>query len=63
MALEAEAVEEKTTDYGISYQVEGMLQGINDRELGVTLVWFRRLADNRFYFVTLKPRQGGTDED
>jgi hypothetical protein len=25
--------------------------------LSVTLIWMRRSVDNRFYFVTLKPRK------
>lgn len=31
------------------------MQGVNNQELFVTLVWFQRLSDNRFYFITLKP--------
>ncbi|MCC6803094.1 MAG: hypothetical protein IT319_09435 [Anaerolineae bacterium] len=58
-----EAAEDKATEYGTSYLVEGDLQGANDRRLPVVLVWFQRLADGRYYFVTLKPGKGVSSED
>lgn len=58
LADQAEAVIEKTNEYGTSFQVKGVLQGINAHDLSVILVWFQRSSDNLFYFVTLKPDQG-----
>jgi len=62
LADKVEAVEEKTTEYGTSYQVGGELYGVNDRGISVVLVWFQRSLDQKFYFVTLKPGKGVTDE-
>ena len=58
LADRGEARFEKTTEYGTSFQVKGVLQGVNAHDLPVVLVWFQRSADNLFYFVTLKPDQG-----
>lgn len=55
---QAEASVDQTTEYGTSYLVEGELKGLNNRNLPVILVWFQRAADQRFYFITLKPSKG-----
>lgn len=59
LADQAEAVPEKVTEYGTAYHVQGKLLGPGKRTVSVVLVWFQRSADNKFYFVTLKPSQRG----
>jgi Domain of unknown function (DUF6883) len=61
LADDAEATEEKKTEYGTSYQVAGILNGTNERKVLVILVWFQRSVDERFYFVTLKPDKEGIE--
>ncbi len=51
-----EASEDGIDQYGISYKVEGILQGVNGTYLDVITVWKCR-GDQRFYFVTLKPNR------
>lgn len=55
---ENEAEKDIIDDYGTYYQVIGELQGINDQKLPVITVWQQRKADNKFYFITLKPNRG-----
>jgi hypothetical protein len=57
-ALSTEAVEEKINEYGIFYQVEADLIGINGTILSVITVWLERQIDGKFQFVTLKPSKG-----
>jgi hypothetical protein len=54
-AVATEAVEERVTEYGTFYQVEGDLIGVNGVNLSVVTVWLRREIDNKFQFITLKP--------
>jgi hypothetical protein len=53
--LDKEAIEEKSNEYGIFYQVEGELIGVNGVSLSVITVWLQRQIDGKFQFVTLKP--------
>jgi len=53
-----EAIEDGRNDYGIFYRVEGMLEGVNGINLAVVTIWIQRYIDNRFQFVTLKPKKG-----
>src|SRR6266542_21871 len=56
LASSTEATENGSNEYGTFYRVEGALIGpATTRE--VTLIWMRRSVDQRFYFVTLKPRK------
>ena len=54
-AIDKEAIEEKTNEYGTFYQVKGELIGVNRISLSVTTVWLQRQMDGKFQFVTLKP--------
>jgi hypothetical protein len=54
---ENEAIEDLTDQYGTYYQVIGELKGVNHYKLRVITVWQQRKADNRFYFITLKPHR------
>jgi hypothetical protein len=56
-ALAAEAIEERTNEYGTFYQVRGDLLGTNGVSLSVVTVWLQRQTDGKFQFVTLKPSQ------
>ena len=54
-AIDKEAIEEKSNEYGTFYQVKGELIGVNSISLSVTTVWLQRQMDGKFQFVTLKP--------
>ncbi len=54
-AMDKEAIEEKSNEYGTFYQVEGELSGVNGVSLSVITVWLQRQIDGKFQFVTLKP--------
>jgi hypothetical protein len=56
-AIATEAIEERSNEYGIFYQVEGELVGANGVSLSVVTVWLQRQIDGKFQFVTLKPRK------
>ena len=49
-----EAVEDRSNEYGVFYQVVGELIGTNDVSLSVVTIWLQRI-DGKFQFVTLKP--------
>lgn len=51
----AEAIEDRTNEYGTFYNVYGELQGVNGVNLSVVTIWLRRKRDNKFQFITLKP--------
>jgi hypothetical protein len=53
--MDKEAIEEKSNEYGIFYQVKGELIGVNGVSLSVVTVWLQRQIDGKFQFVTLKP--------
>ncbi|MEL7071100.1 MAG: DUF6883 domain-containing protein [Cyanobacteria bacterium J06581_3] len=55
LILDAEAVEDRTDEYGTFYQASGSLEGINGICLNVVTVWLHRKIDQRFQFVTLVP--------
>lgn len=50
-----EAIEDRSNEYGIFYQVVGELVGTNDATLSVVTTWLKRQIDGKFQFVTLKP--------
>lgn len=52
-----DAEEDGTTEYGTSYLIEGTLKGTNELILEVVTVWIRRVVDDKYQFVTLKPRR------
>ena len=54
-AVDREAIEEKSNEYGTFYQVQGELIGVNNISLSVVTVWLQRQIDGKFQFVTLKP--------
>jgi hypothetical protein len=54
-AMNKDAIEEKSNEYGTFYQVEGQLMGVNGVSLSVVTVWLQRQIDGKFQFVTLKP--------
>jgi hypothetical protein len=55
IAAAGEAVEDRSNEYGIFYQVVGKLVGTNGLTLPVVTIWLRRQIDGKFQFVTLKP--------
>lgn len=54
LIAEYEAHVDRVDDYGIFYQVEGVLHG-PDGILDVVTVWMRQKANGVYWFVTLKP--------
>jgi DNA-binding IclR family transcriptional regulator len=50
-----EAVEDRSNEYGVFYQVVGKLVGTNGVILSVVTIWLQREIDGKFQFVTLKP--------
>jgi len=50
-----------TDQYGTYYQVIGELEGMNNQKLPVITVWQQRKADNKFYFITLKPNRANQE--
>lgn len=57
LADTGEAVEDRSSEYGTFYRVEGQLIGINDRNLSVTTIWLKRNVDSKFQFITLVPNK------
>ena len=57
LADTVDAVEDRTSDYGTFYRIDGMLEGPSGR-LAVTCIWMRQATDGHFRFVTLKPAKG-----
>jgi alpha-amylase/alpha-mannosidase (GH57 family) len=55
--ISGEAIEDRTNEYGTFYQVDGEVIGINGVTLLVTTIWLKRQVDNKFQFITLKPRK------
>src|SRR3954468_13675573 len=56
LADSVDAMETGSNVYGTFFQVEGLLTGPKASR-NVVLIWMRRAADQRFHFVTLKPRR------
>ena len=52
------AVEDRSEEYGVFYQVAGELIGVNSVTLFVVTIWLQRKIDGKFQFVTLKPWKG-----
>ena len=48
-----EATEDRNSEYGIFYRVEGDITGPNGRTLSITTIWLQWHSDGRFRFVTL----------
>jgi hypothetical protein len=59
----AEAIEDRTNEYGTFYEVKGELIGTNEKTLLVTTIWLRRQSDGEFQFVTLKPAKENRSND
>jgi hypothetical protein len=57
LADSVEAVEDRTNEYGVFYQVRGKLIGVNGVSLAVVTIWLLRRVDGQFQFVTLKPNK------
>jgi Domain of unknown function (DUF6883) len=57
LAAEAEAVEDRASEYGVFLRAEGALKGLNGRTLAVITIWLQSRTDGRTRFVTLKPRK------
>lgn len=55
IAAAGEAVEDRSNEYGIFYQVVGELAGENGVSSSVVTIWLQRQIDGKFQFVTLKP--------
>lgn len=58
-----EAVEEKSNQYGIFYQVEGDLVGQGDRKLSIISVGLQEKSTGNFRFITLKRWRKKDDEN
>ena len=49
----------KKKDYiVVGWALPTLLEGVNAKKLSVITVWQKRKADNKFYFITLKPYRG-----
>jgi hypothetical protein len=59
---EYEAVEEKSNQYGVFYQVNGDLIGVERRKLLITSIWMREKSTGKFRFITLKKWRKKDDE-
>jgi hypothetical protein len=57
LAKSAEAIEDRTNEYGTFYRVDGELRGVNGVNLAVRTIWLQRELDKQFQFITLKPRK------
>jgi hypothetical protein len=57
LVADADAVEDRSNEYGVFLRAEGELQGPNGRSLQVVTIWLRWHADGQVRFVTLKPRK------
>jgi hypothetical protein len=55
LIAQVDAVLDRTEEYGIYYQVIGILEGINGINLNVITIWIYRIADRQYQFVTLIP--------
>ena len=55
LADHAEAIGDRTDEYGTFYRVEGGIMGVNGVRLLVVTIWLKRQIDGKFQFVTLKP--------
>jgi hypothetical protein len=55
IAKSGEAVEDRSNEYGVFYQVVGELVGANGITLSIVTIWLQRQIDRKFQFVTLKP--------
>ena len=58
-----EAREDITNEYGTFYQVEGKITGVNGQTLLVVTIWLKRKIDNKFKFITLKPKKEKNTND
>jgi hypothetical protein len=52
---ENEAIEDRTDQFGIFYDVKGRLRGVNGIDLGVVTIWLHQSTDASFRFITLIP--------
>ena len=57
LIAEAEAVEDRGSEYGVFLRAEGALNGPNGRTLEVVTIWLQPREGGRTRFVTLKPRK------
>ena len=63
LANTAEAIEDTTNEYGTFYRVEGEIIGVNEINLSVITIWLKRTIDNKFQFITLKPKKEKNKND
>lgn len=49
------AIEDRKNEYGTYYQVAGKISSVNDIALSVVAIWIYKQAEEKYYFVTLKP--------
>ena len=56
--VETDAIPYCRNEYGIFYQVEGDLTGVNGRKLSVVTIWLQGHNDGKMHFVTLIPLKG-----
>jgi hypothetical protein len=54
-AVSADAIEDRSNEYGTFYRVIGDLVGPNGVCLPIVSVWLRKQIGGQFQFVTLKP--------
>jgi hypothetical protein len=59
-AVVEDAIEERRNEYGIFYQAEGNIIGVNRISLLAITIWLQRESDGKFQFVTLKPSKRET---
>jgi hypothetical protein len=52
-----ELIEDITNEYGTFYRLEGTLRGNNHHSLAVVTIWLKQAIDEKYRFITLKPKK------
>ena len=58
LAQNFELIEDVTNEYGTFYRIEGTLRGVNQFDLEVVTILLKQIIDEKYHFITLKPKKG-----
>jgi hypothetical protein len=58
LAQNFELIEDVTNEYGTFYRIDGTLHGVNQYGLEVVTIWLKQAIDEKYRFITLKPKKG-----
>lgn len=47
----------ETSQYGITYKINEILKGLNERQLNITTIWIKNFSSDEIRFVTLFPER------